>query len=110
MPGVFRQQKYFALFDGNFDGWPAGLLHHADKNVAFQLVEKFFGGIVVIVRALIRAAHDGDDDIAVFPNLGITDGWLQFFAIGVDPALKIEGLHGFDGWHYFFLSSSASGL
>lgn len=107
---MFRKQKDFALFDWNFDGRLAGLFHHANEDIAFQLVEKFFGGIIVIIRALVWPADHGDDDIAIVPNLGIADGRLQFFAIGVNPALKIESFHGLDGWHYFFLSSAASGL
>ena len=91
MTRVFRKQKDLAFLDGNFDGRFAGLFHHANENIAFQLVEKFLGGIVVIIQARIRAAYDGDDNVAVFPHLSIADGRLQLFAIGVNPALKIEG-------------------
>src|SRR5271156_6387967 len=110
MARMFREQKDFSLLDGNLDGRLSGLLHHADENVAFQLVEKFLSGIVVIIHALVGPADHRDDDIAVLPNLGVADGRLQFVAMGVNPALKIEGLHGFYGWHYFFLSDSAMGL
>jgi hypothetical protein len=74
MARVFRKQKDFSLFDGDFDGRFSGLLHHADENVALQLVEKFLGGIVVIIHALVWPADYRDDDIAVVPHLGIAHG------------------------------------
>jgi hypothetical protein len=110
MAHVLWQQKDLALLDRYLQGRLSRLFHHANENIAFQLVEKFLGGIVVIIHALIGSTYDGHDNVAVVPNLRVANRRLQFVTIGVNPSLKIESLQRLDGWHYFFLSAVATGL
>jgi hypothetical protein len=104
------QQKDFALFDRDFDGRLSRGFHYANKNVALKLVEEFFGWIIVIIDALIGPSYDGDDHVAIVPNLRISDGRFQFVAVRVDPGLEIKGLQRFYGRHDELLYGFASGL
>src|SRR5579863_7567756 len=110
MTRMLWQQKNFALLDGNLDRRFARRFHHANKNIALQLVEKFLGGIVVIVHTLVGSADDRHDNLAIVPYLGVSHRRFQFVAIGVNPILKAEGFQRLYGWHYFFPSLAASGL
>src|ERR1700675_21462 len=74
MAHVFREQENLAFFNWYLDWWLARLFHNANKNVPFELVEKFFGGIVVIIHSLVGSSDDSDNDVAIFPNLSVTDG------------------------------------
>src|SRR5258708_26944507 len=72
MPKVLGQKKYFALFDWHLQWRLARCLHEPECDVSLQLVEELLRGIVVIVAALVGAAHNGDHHLAVFPNLRVS--------------------------------------
>ena len=99
MPHVLRQQKDLALFDRNLERRLARSLHDAKKNVALQLVEKFFGRIVVIIAPLVGTSDHGHHHLAVLPHLRISHGRFEFFFVLFDPGLKVERLEVLDGRH-----------
>ena len=77
---------------GTSSGGLPGVFHHAQRNVAFQLIEEFFGRIVVIVAALVRAADHGHHHFAVFPHLRIAHRRFELILVLFDPSLKVERL------------------
>src|SRR5579863_5039272 len=99
MPHMFGQQENLAFFDGNFKRRLSRFFHHANRNIALQLVEELFRGIVVIIASLVRSPHDRDHHLAVFPHLRITDRRLEFVFVLFDPRLKVESPQAAYGWH-----------
>src|SRR6202007_2010306 len=99
MPHVLRQQKNLAFFDRNVDGGLAGILHDAKRNIALQLVEKLFVGIIVIIAPLVGTSDHGHHHFAVLPHLCISHRWFEFFFVCIDPSLKVESLEILDGRH-----------
>src|SRR5579863_5224923 len=92
MAHVLGQKKDFALFDWNFKRRLARSLHEPKKNIALQLIEKFFGRIVMIIAPIVGPAHNRDHHLAVFPNLRISYWRLEFFSVLFDPAHEVESL------------------
>ena len=88
MTHVRRQQKHVAFTQ--IDALALAVDPQIQIRVAAQLIEELLERIVVIVGAVIRTADDGDDEIAVLPDLLIADRRLQQMRVLVDPALKIE--------------------
>src|SRR5271165_5237006 len=81
MAHVLRQKKHLALPDGNVSRWLARFFHDAQKDVALELIEKFLRRVVMEVASLVRSADNCDHELAIFPNLGIADGRLEFVAV-----------------------------
>ena len=104
MPRVFCQQEDVTFIDWNFQRGFARRFHHANKNIPFQLIKEFFGGVVMVISPLIWSAYNGHHHLAVFPNLSVTDWRLEFCLVLFHPALKIEWLQTFYGWHLRLLS------
>src|SRR3984957_19229956 len=104
---VFWQEENFSFLNGDLDGRFAWFRHQAQKNISFQLVEKFLGGVVVIAVAVLRPSHHGYHHLAIFPDLRVPHGRLQFFAIRVNPALEVKSFQRFDRWHSVLLSANA---
>src|SRR5690348_5324388 len=99
MTNMFWQQKDLALFDRNLERRLARSFNKAKKNVALQLVEKFFRRIIMIVAPVVRTTDYGNHHFAVFPHLRIADRRLEFLFVLFDPAQKIERLQVLDGRH-----------
>src|ERR1700723_3291215 len=99
MPHVLGQQKDLALSDRNLERRLAGSLHDAKKNVALQLVEKFFGWIVVIIAPLVGTSDHGHHHLAIFPHLRISHRRFELFFVFFNPSLKIDRLERLNGRH-----------
>ena len=64
------------------------VLPDAQDHVARELVEELLARVVVEVGALVGSADDGDDEVAVVPDLGVADRRLELVAVLVDPARR----------------------
>ena len=61
MGNLRRQQENIALPDGYVTFFT--ILNDARRDIAFELIEQFFGGVDVIVFPLIRSSHDHTHEI-----------------------------------------------
>ena len=61
MGNLRRQQESIALPDGYVTFFT--ILNDARRDIAFELIEQFFGGVDVIVFPLIRSSHDHTHEI-----------------------------------------------
>src|SRR5258708_7935234 len=73
-----------------FESPGLSILHDVEKGVALKLVEEFLVGIVVVVGALVRPAHDGDDEIRCLPDLRVADRRLEKMPVLLDPFPEVE--------------------
>src|SRR6185369_1483442 len=87
---VLRKQEHLSFADRDLYRWLAGFFDYAQLDVALELIKEFFGRVVVKVASLVRTTDHGDHELAVFPHLGIADGWLELVAVLFDPALQVE--------------------
>ncbi len=71
-----RQQKNIALFDGYV--YNLSVFHNLEQHIAFQLIEKLFGFIVMKIFSFIWASnhHHHEILIALINNL-IHYRWLK---------------------------------
>jgi len=60
----------------------------------------------VVVGALVRAADDHGDELAVFPDLAVSHGRLQELPVLFEEGAKVEGSQGSLGGHAQGLSAS----
>ena len=74
-----------------FDAITLAAIHDVQERVALKLPEIFLKRIVVKVGALVRAADDGDDEIGVFPQLLVADGWFEQVRVVYEPLREIDG-------------------
>ena len=88
---VRRQQEHLPLADR--DVARRTVVPDAQDHVAAQLVEELVARVVVVVGALVRSADDGDDEVALVPDLGVADRRLQLLAVLLDPAGQVDRLH-----------------
>src|SRR5579862_6444255 len=100
MPHVLGKKKDLAFSDGNFQRRFTRRLDHSQRNITFQLIEKFFRGIIMIIAPLIRPADHGDHHLTVFPHLRIADRRLELLFIFIDPLLKIKSLETLNRRHH----------
>ena len=81
--------KHVAGFEDVVDG--ATVLLGAHGDAALELVEDFFGFVVVVVLAGVGSGDDHDD---VVLRLGrevfVADGRLEFVAVLFEPAVEVE--------------------
>ncbi len=86
------QQEHFALFD-HLVVWLAAIeWAQADGDIAFDLIEEFFGGIDVVVVAGVGATGDKDDGVfGVSEQLLVADRWLEVVLIVFDPLGEVKG-------------------
>src|SRR5215831_12509094 len=95
-----RQKENFTLANGNVV--EVAIVYDLEQHVAFELVEEFLYRIVMIVRALVRAADHLHGHLAVFEHLLVADRRLKQMPMLVDPVLKMEGVqsrpHGFSSF------------
>jgi len=69
-----REEKEVAFFDDDIARWCAIERADADGDIAFELIEDFFGWVDVEIVASVRAAGDKDDGVfAVGEKLLIAD-------------------------------------
>jgi len=83
------QQEHLTRFDRHIDGFAIHLDFHID--FAFELVEQFFGFVVVVVFAGIGPG-DYHHDI-IFPGrveVFVGHGRLEQVAVFIDPLLQVE--------------------
>ena len=85
------QEEHLALADRDV-AWRA-VLPDAQHHVAAQLVEELVARVVVEVGALVRAADDGHDEVALVPDLGVADRRPQLLAVVLDPAGQVDRSH-----------------
>ena len=65
----------------------------ADGDVTFDLIEKLFRGVDVVVLACVGTTDDHDDRLPfVAPDHLVADGRLQFCAVLFDPLRQIDRL------------------
>ena len=83
-----RQEEHLALADG--DVARAAVLPDPQHHVAAELVEELVARVVVEVGALVGAADDGDDEVALVPDLGVADRRAQLLAVLLDPAGEVD--------------------
>src|SRR5215472_1928801 len=88
---MLGKKKDLAFLDRDILRRFAGLFDDTQHNVALKLIEKFLGRIVMIIAALVRATHNSDHELAVFPHLCVAHGRLQLVPVFIDPDLQIEG-------------------
>ena len=89
-----RQQEDLAGADR--DVAHRAVLLDAQHHLAFELVEPLRAFVPVVVGALVRAADDHHDEVAVVDHL-VADRRLEQVAVLVDPGLQVDrvGQHGF---------------
>jgi len=65
-----------------------------DFDVAFELVEQFFGFVVVVILSRVGPGDDHDDVIAgIGVDALIADGRFEQVAVFVDPLIEVERFH-----------------
>jgi hypothetical protein len=101
VPHVRRQEDDLSGADSDVHGGLARLLHDAKHHVALYLVEELLGGVVVVVGALVRAADDHGDELAVFPDLAVSHGRLQELPVLFDEGTKVDGSQASLGGHVY---------
>ena len=82
------KQEHLAFADRNFDG--AAVFLNLHFYVAFELIEKFFALVPVIVLSRIRPADDHHDKIVVIENTLVSHRRLEQMPVLVDPLFEIE--------------------
>jgi len=88
MADVWRQEEDVAFFEVDTFGFAVD--PEREPGVAFDLVEEFFQRVVVIIGAMVRAAHNGDDEVGVLPDLLIANRGFQEMRVVLNPALEIQ--------------------
>ena len=87
------QQKYFAFADGHINR--LAVFEVTQVHCAFELIEKLFAFIDMIIGAGIGAAHDRNHEFTIFPDLPVAHGRLEQVAVFVDPFFEVEWFHRF---------------
>src|SRR5688572_6063670 len=84
-----RQQENFTFF--NIDGPRLVVFNDLDLNIAFQLVEKLFAFVVMVIFARIWPANYHYYKIfIVFVNLLVAYWRFKQMTVFIDPFFKIE--------------------
>jgi hypothetical protein len=86
---VRREQKDIALVQRHLDR--LSVLQDLENDVAFELVEKLFAAVHVVIRAAVGTADDHDDELTVLPHALISYRRLQKVPVFVNPLLEIYG-------------------
>jgi hypothetical protein len=85
-----RKQKDLALTNRQVGKLP--FIGYFQNDIAFDLIEKFFTFVDVVVGARIGTADDSDHELAVLPDLLVPDRGLEEVPMLVDPFPEIERL------------------
>src|SRR5215218_2342104 len=90
MPHVRRQEKDFTLADR--DVIKIAVIADLEHHVAFELIEELLDRIIVVVAALVGAAHHLDGHGSVLEHFFIADRRLEKVSIVLYPFLEAEGV------------------
>ncbi len=83
-----RKQEDLALLDVNVTR--LSVIDDLYRDIALDLVEELLTLIVMIVLAVVRSAHNHDDEFCVLVHLCIPHRWLEQVPVLVDPGMKTK--------------------
>jgi hypothetical protein len=83
-----REEEDFAFPNDNIGKF--AFVEYLQNHVALKLIKELFHRIIVKIGALVWAADHHNHHVRVFPDLLVSDGWLQQVSMLLDPVLKIE--------------------
>jgi hypothetical protein len=85
-----RKKKNFPLFYGNISVY--AVFYYFKDDIAFQLVKKLFGFIVMVILSAVGAAHYHHNKIVIaFVYLLVSNRWFQQMPVLINPAFEIKG-------------------
>lgn len=98
---VGGEQEHFSLTNGHV--LELVLADYFEQHVAFDLVEPFFGFVHVVIISRVWPSDYHRDEVMAIIDAEIINGWLEFFAILLDPLLEVNR------WCQYLLDDDADG-